>query len=171
MPFMHCKLFIADLFKFIIGILLLTYELLSLIVSAHVMDLSPSPSVGLFVSLSVRKVYCGKTTEWIGMPFGMVSGVGWGMGVLDEAGYHRRRRCSFEAEMGTLFHSCTQGSYRPWKVLESPGIKILSFPGVESPGKRHRSWKTLEKSWNSKVLVLEILISGTSIANFRRNLL
>jgi len=58
-----------------------------------------------------------------------------------------------------------QGSYRPWKVLESPGIKMLRFPGLESPGKRHRSWKTVEKSWNSKVVVLEILISGTSIAN------
>jgi len=58
-----------------------------------------------------------------------------------------------------------QGSYRPWKVLESPGIKMLRFPGLESHGKRHRSWKTLEKSWNSKVVVLEILISGTSIVN------
>jgi len=37
------------------------------------------------------------------------------------------------------------------QTLESPGIKMLRFPGVESPGKRHRSWKTLEKSWNSKV--------------------
>jgi len=67
--------------------------------------------------------------------------------------------------------SIYQGSYKPWKVLESPGIKMLRFPGLESPGKRYRSWKTLEKSWNSKVVVLEILISGTSIANFRRNLL
>jgi len=64
---------------------------------------------------------------------------------------------------------CIQGSYRPWKVLESPGIKMLRFPGLESPGKRHRSWKILEKSWNSEVVVLEILISGTSIANLRRN--
>jgi len=55
------------------------------------------------------------------------------------------------------------------QTLESPGIKMLRFPGLESPGKRHRSWKTLEKSWNSKVLVLEILISGTSITNLRRN--
>jgi len=61
-----------------------------------------------------------------------------------------------------------QGSYRLWKVLESPGIKMLRFPGLESPGKRLGSWKTLEKSWNSKVVVLEI-ISGTSIANLRRN--
>jgi len=28
-----------------------------------------------------------------------------------------------------------QGLYRPWKVLESPGIKMLRFPGLESPGK------------------------------------
>ena len=65
--------------------------------------------------------------------------------------------------------SILQGLYIPWKVLESPGIKMLRFPGLESPEKRHRSWKTLEKSWNSKVVVLEILISGTSIDNLRRN--
>jgi len=28
-------------------------------------------------------VYCGKTAEWIWMPFGTVSGVGRGIGVLD----------------------------------------------------------------------------------------
>ena len=55
------------------------------------------------------------------------------------------------------------------QTLESPGIKMLRFPGLESLGNRHRSWKTLEKSWNSKVVVLEILISGTGIANLRRN--
>ena len=41
------------------------------------------------------------------------------------------------------------------QTLESPGIKVLRFPGLESPGKKHRSWKILEKSWNSKVVVLE----------------
>jgi len=35
------------------------------------------------IGLSVRKEYCGKTAEWILMPFGTVSGVGRGMGVLD----------------------------------------------------------------------------------------
>jgi len=34
------------------------------------------------VCLSIRKVYCGKTADWIWMPFGMVSGVGRGMGEL-----------------------------------------------------------------------------------------
>jgi len=62
-------------------------------------DLSPSPSVGLCVGrsvgLSVRKVYCGNTAEWIRMPFGMVSGVGQGMGVLDGGGDRRRGRGSF----------------------------------------------------------------------------
>jgi len=50
------------------------------------------------------------------------------------------------------------------QTLESPEIKMLRFSGLESPGKRHRSWKTLEKSWNFKVVVLEILLSGSSIA-------
>jgi len=35
------------------------------------------------VSQSVRKVYCDKMADWIRMPFGMVSGVGRGMGVSD----------------------------------------------------------------------------------------
>ena len=50
-------------------------------VSAHVTELPPSPCVGLCVPvcLSVRKVYCGKTADWIRIPFGMVSGVGRGM--------------------------------------------------------------------------------------------
>ena len=47
--------------------------------SAHVTDLSPRPSV----CVSVRKVYCGKTADWIWMPFGVVSGVRLGMGVFD----------------------------------------------------------------------------------------
>jgi len=42
------------------------------------------------VCVSVWKVYCGKTTEWIQIPFGVVSGVGRGMGVLD-GGRDRRR--------------------------------------------------------------------------------
>jgi len=43
-------------------------------------------SVCVLVCVSVRKVYCGKTADWIRMQFGMVSGVGRGMGVLDEGG-------------------------------------------------------------------------------------
>jgi len=35
------------------------------------------------VCLSVRKVYCGKTAEWIWMPFRVMSGVGRVVGVLD----------------------------------------------------------------------------------------
>jgi len=46
-------------------------------------DLSPRPSVGLCVCLSVRKVYCGKMAEWIRVLFGTESVVGQGMGVLD----------------------------------------------------------------------------------------
>jgi len=37
----------------------------------------------LSVCLSVWKVYCGKMSDWIHIPFGVVSGVGQGMGVLD----------------------------------------------------------------------------------------
>jgi len=31
-------------------------------------------------------MYCGKTADWIGMPFGVVSGIGRGMSVLDGSG-------------------------------------------------------------------------------------
>jgi len=34
-------------------------------------------------SCDVQKVYCGNVADWIQMLFGVVSGVGWGMGVLD----------------------------------------------------------------------------------------
>jgi len=37
--------------------------------------------------------------------------------------------------------SIIQGLYRPWKVLE---FYCSEFQALESPGKRHRSWKTLE---------------------------
>ena len=40
------------------------------------------------------RVYCGKTADWIRMPFGGVSGVGLGMGVLDFGGDRQRERGS-----------------------------------------------------------------------------
>ena len=43
-------------------------------------------------------VYCGKTADWIRMPFGVVSGVGLGMGVLDFGGDRRRGRGSLRGE-------------------------------------------------------------------------
>ena len=50
-----------------------------------------------------------------------------------------------------------QDSHRSW----SRGIKLLRFPGLESPGKRH-ILDNPGKVWNSKAVVLEILISGLS---------
>jgi len=38
------------------------------------------------VCLPVRKVYCGKTADWIRMPFGVVSGVGRGMVIVEWEG-------------------------------------------------------------------------------------
>jgi len=46
------------------------------------------------------QVYCGKTAEWKQMPFGMVSGVGRGMGVLDGGCDRRRGRVSFGGKFG-----------------------------------------------------------------------
>jgi len=38
---------------------------------------------GLTQESTVKFVYCGKTVNWIWMPFGMVSGVGRGMSILN----------------------------------------------------------------------------------------
>jgi len=43
-----------------------------------------------------QKVYYGKTAHWIRMPFGVMSGVGLGMGILDGDGNCRRGRGSLE---------------------------------------------------------------------------
>jgi len=45
-------------------------------------------------------VYFGKTAEWIRMPFGVVSRVGRGMGVLDGGGDHRRGRAALVLNLG-----------------------------------------------------------------------
>jgi len=42
-------------------------------------------------------------------------------------------------------------------MLGSLEIIMFRFPGLESPGKRHRSW-------NSKVMVLEILLPAPPLA-------
>jgi len=65
----------------------------------------------LSVGRSVRKVYCGKTAEWIGMPFGVVSWVGRGIGVLDGGGDRQRGRGSFAGEFGAA-HSNQWGRRR-----------------------------------------------------------
>jgi len=46
------------------------------------------------VSPHSAHVYCGKTADWIRMPFGVVSGVELGIGVLDFGGDRRRGRGS-----------------------------------------------------------------------------
>ena len=43
-------------------------------------------SVCVSVCVSVQRVYCGKTADWIRMPLRVVSGVGRWMGVLDGGG-------------------------------------------------------------------------------------
>jgi len=59
-------------------------------VSTNGVDLSPSHLsccvCVVSVCLSDWKVYCGKTADCIWMPFGIVSGVGQGMGVLHGGG-------------------------------------------------------------------------------------
>jgi len=57
----------------------------------------------LSVGLSVRKVYCGKTANWIRMSLEMVSEVGRGMGVLDRGGDRQRERGSLGVNLGRPF--------------------------------------------------------------------
>jgi len=57
------------------------------------MEHSSSPSVGPHVS-------CGNTADWIWMPFGVVSGVGRGMGVLDGSGDRQMERGSLGVNVG-----------------------------------------------------------------------
>jgi len=54
----------------------------------------------LSVGLSVRKVCCGKTADWIQMPFGVVNGVSRGMGVLDGGDDRRREGAVLRVSLG-----------------------------------------------------------------------
>jgi len=63
-------------------------------------DLSVGLSIYVSVCLSVRRVYCGKTADCSWMPFGVVSGVGRRMGVLDRGGDRRRGRTFLELNVG-----------------------------------------------------------------------
>ena len=59
--------------------------------------------VAYLICLSVcvsGKMYCGKTTDWFWMLFGVVSGVSRGRGVLDESGDCRKGRDSFGVNVG-----------------------------------------------------------------------
>ena len=66
-------------------------------ISAHGIELSSIPSDGQSVCLSVcvcvglvvQKEYCGKTADWIRMPFGMVSGVSQEISVFRWGGHHK----------------------------------------------------------------------------------
>ena len=57
----------------------------------------------------LRKVYCGKTTDWIRMQFGMVSGVGQGMGVLDGVVIVEGEGAVFGVNLGCLL--VTSGAF------------------------------------------------------------
>ena len=65
------------------------------------------------------------------------------------------RRQGTHAQHAEIFS--LQASYRPWKVLK---FLLFRIPCLESPGKRHRSWKTMEipgKTWI--IRLLEILLA------------
>jgi len=64
-----------------------------------------SVCVCMCVGLSVQKVYCDKTADWIRVPFGMVSGIGRGMGVLDEVVIVEGEEAVLEVNFGRLIVS------------------------------------------------------------------
>ena len=64
-------------------------------------DLLPIQYVGVSVGRSVVWwVNCGKTANWVWMPFGVVNGIGRGMGVLDGGGDHGRGRAVLRVNVG-----------------------------------------------------------------------
>ena len=91
--------------------------------------LSPSQSVGRSVSLSVRRVNCGKKADWIWMPFGVMSGVGRVMGVFDGGG--DRRREGTVLGMGTLWRSfilCREGWRRGCSQITLGFVYLTASP-------------------------------------------
>jgi len=67
----------------------------------------------------LQKVYCGKMADWIRVPFGMVSLVSQGIGVLDGAGDRRRGRGSFGVNLGRPI--VTSGAF----AMRSSQISLL----------------------------------------------
>jgi len=97
-------------------------------------DHSSRPSVSLSVCLSVRWVICEKMADWIGMLFGVVSGVGWGMDVLDESPRASRWRVAswgfrphcFEWRIlnRSVFYSCVKN----WQYFRTDSVSLeLTF--------------------------------------------
>jgi len=76
-----------------------TYNVISLIISASLRRAKRScyRTFACAICLSAH-VSSGDTRKWIGMPFGVVSGVGLGSGVLDFGGDRRRGRGSLGGE-------------------------------------------------------------------------
>jgi len=109
-----------------------------------------SPSVGLCVCLSVRKVYCGKTAEWIWMPFRVMRGVGWVMGVLD-------RVVVVEGQGGVLGGEFGASHWNQWghcwivvherravlKLLWGHVISCVCSCTTSTSDKHHRSYQTV----------------------------
>jgi len=93
---------------------------------AHGACLSSTPSVGL----SVRKVYCSKTADWIRIPFGMVSGVGRGMGVLDGGGDCRGERAVLGVNLGRPI--VTNGAF----ATRSSQITLKACYHYVAPGRK-----------------------------------
>ena len=90
--------------------------------------LSPMPSVGLsLVGQSVRWVSCGKMADWIWMPFGVVSGVGRGMDVLDGSGDWSKGRGTFGVNVWRSI--VTNGNFVEYFVKVHEVIE-LSFAAV-----------------------------------------
>jgi len=65
--------------------------------------MSPIPSVGRSVCMSVCPVYYGKTADWIWMPFGVVSRLGPRMRQVNGGGDRPAARGSFRGGYGA-FH-------------------------------------------------------------------
>jgi len=96
------------------------------------------------MSLCVRKeVCCGKTADWIRMPFGVVSGVDRGMGVLDGGGDRRREEVVFGSEFGESH--CKQLGLCCVVVCQRRALPKLLWGGL-SLISDSRSWHVIQRS-------------------------
>jgi len=81
-------------------------------------------------------------------------------GQIDEKGtQQKKRRCGIcEVDTDSSYFPLKQFISVSVQNLESSEIKIVQISRIGKSPKRHWFWKTLEKLWHSKVVVLVIYV-------------
>ena len=82
--------------------------------------------------MSIQWVNCGKTADWIWMPFGVVSGVCRGMSVLDGVG-------DYSTERGILMMNVGHPIVTSWGLLHSCA-KVCEMIELRLQWSFHTKW-------------------------------